>query len=235
MPFIHQNFCPTIWSIFTVFPDAWPLKRAVRNSDNFSIARTMRAIIRSFRFFFRVRTFSSLFSSASNSICLNDVSISKHLIKPSEPCFYNGDEVLKHFLKTLLCKSASWLPHLDIVDAKFCKGPRVSSVTWMYWMTTLVRSLTFWSRTPRRKWDWANLLATSATTNWNRQWLRIDHWSGSHNNHTCTHCMFRIYLGQRLISNGFWYKQTFYNNFQHSRGKDIFPPKYPSFGLIHYQ
>ena len=162
----------------------------------------MRAIISSFRFFFRVRTFSSLFCSASNSMCLNDINISKHLIKPSKPCFYNGDEVLKHFLKTLLCISASWLSHLNIIN-RICKcwnslKGDVFSVTWMYWMTILVRSLTFWSRTPRRKWDWANLLATSATTSWNGLWLKTDHESCGHNSHTCTNCMSRIYVGQGL-------------------------------------
>ena len=47
-----------------------PLKSAVKNSDIFSIARTTRAIIRSFKFFFSFLTDFSRFSSDSISICL---------------------------------------------------------------------------------------------------------------------------------------------------------------------
>ena len=48
-----------------------PPNRAVTNSDNFSMARTINAIISSFKFFFRVLTCFSFFSWDSSSICLH--------------------------------------------------------------------------------------------------------------------------------------------------------------------
>ena len=47
-----------------------PLNSAVKNSESFSMARTTKAIIRSFKFFFIFLTDFSRFSSASISMCL---------------------------------------------------------------------------------------------------------------------------------------------------------------------
>ena len=102
-----------------------PPNRAVTNSDNFSMARTINAIISSFRFFFRVLTCFSFFSWDSSSICLHilfhyfsrcvfgglceQLESSEYNIVLQKtikiPFLDNDNKMVKHFLITLSCKT----------------------------------------------------------------------------------------------------------------------------------
>ena len=95
-----------------------PRMRAVMNSDNFSMANTIRAIISNFRFFFIFCSFFSLCLSFSNSICLHrnikylvekkHTAGSRLPAKFSLPCLYDFYEVVKHLLERILADNSWW-------------------------------------------------------------------------------------------------------------------------------
>ena len=90
-----------------------PRMRAVMNSDNFSMANTIRAIISNFRFFFIFCSFFSLSLSFSNSTSTQKCKILERMYsslhaKYSLPCLYDFYEVFKHLLERILADMSWW-------------------------------------------------------------------------------------------------------------------------------